>query len=77
MPFDPNEKVIEDDEFGDFSDPDDEISMEEVMQKMSGGEVHAFGSMAEQPYRRDTPKIGRNDPCFCGSGKKFKKCHGA
>lgn len=22
-------------------------------------------------------KIGRNDPCFCGSGKKFKKCHGA
>jgi len=24
-----------------------------------------------------TPKIGRNDPCFCGSGKKFKKCHGA
>jgi preprotein translocase subunit SecA len=27
--------------------------------------------------RRDEPKIGRNDPCFCGSGKKFKKCHGA
>jgi hypothetical protein len=23
------------------------------------------------------PKIGRNDPCSCGSGKKFKKCHGA
>ncbi len=22
------------------------------------------------------PKLGRNDPCFCGSGKKFKKCHG-
>jgi len=21
--------------------------------------------------------IGRNDPCFCGSGKKFKKCHGS
>jgi preprotein translocase subunit SecA len=27
--------------------------------------------------RRDEPKIGRNDPCPCGSGKKFKKCHGA
>src|SRR5687768_599441 len=27
--------------------------------------------------RRDEPKIGRNDPCWCGSGKKFKKCHGA
>lgn len=25
---------------------------------------------------RDQPKIGRNDPCHCGSGKKFKKCHG-
>ena len=27
--------------------------------------------------RNDEPKIGRNDPCWCGSGKKFKKCHGA
>jgi uncharacterized protein YecA (UPF0149 family) len=27
-------------------------------------------------YRRDLPKLGRNDPCHCGSGKKFKKCHG-
>jgi preprotein translocase subunit SecA len=26
--------------------------------------------------RRQSRKIGRNDPCFCGSGKKFKKCHG-
>lgn len=29
------------------------------------------------PYRRSEPKVGRNDPCHCGSGKKFKKCHGA
>ena len=27
--------------------------------------------------RRDTPKVGRNDPCPCGSGKKYKHCHGA
>nr|MDH5328572.1 UPF0149 family protein [Aquincola sp.] len=27
--------------------------------------------------RRDTPKVGRNEPCPCGSGKKFKACHGA
>ena len=26
---------------------------------------------------RDNPKVGRNDPCYCGSGKKFKHCHGA
>lgn len=30
----------------------------------------------QQPYRRDHPKLGRNDPCWCGSGKKFKHCHG-
>jgi preprotein translocase subunit SecA len=29
-----------------------------------------------ETYRREAPKLGRNDPCFCGSGKKFKKCHG-
>jgi SEC-C motif-containing protein len=27
-------------------------------------------------YRREGSKIGRNDPCPCGSGKKYKKCHG-
>ena len=37
---------------------------------------------AEQPEQsagtvvRDTPKVGRNDPCPCGSGKKYKACHG-
>ncbi|WAC73987.1 UPF0149 family protein [Roseateles sp. SL47] len=30
-----------------------------------------------EQVRRDTPKLGRNDPCHCGSGKKFKQCHGA
>jgi preprotein translocase subunit SecA len=27
--------------------------------------------------KSDAEKIGRNDPCYCGSGKKFKHCHGA
>jgi preprotein translocase subunit SecA len=38
------------------------------------------GSDAEpeaRPMRRQEPKVGRNDPCPCGSGKKYKKCHGA
>ena len=26
-------------------------------------------------YRRERPKLGRNDLCWCGSGKKYKKCH--
>jgi preprotein translocase subunit SecA len=29
-----------------------------------------------QPYQREHEKIGRNDPCYCGSGKKYKQCHG-
>jgi hypothetical protein len=28
----------------------------------------------DEPFVRDTPKVGRNDPCPCGSGKKYKKC---
>ena len=38
-----------------------------------------FGGPAKPPsatVHRAGPKIGRNDPCHCGSGKKFKKCHG-
>src|SRR5688572_23529491 len=30
-----------------------------------------------KPFKREEPKVGRNDPCPCGSGKKYKKCHGA
>ncbi len=30
-----------------------------------------------EPYRRDMPKVGRNDLCPCGSGKKYKECHGS
>jgi len=31
---------------------------------------------AEQPFVRDGKKVGRNDPCPCGSNKKYKQCHG-
>ncbi len=34
-------------------------------------------SVENQPIRRKEEKIGRNDPCPCGSGKKYKNCHGA
>ena len=30
----------------------------------------------QKPFVRDEQKVGRNDPCPCGSGKKFKHCHG-
>jgi preprotein translocase subunit SecA len=34
------------------------------------------GDDAVKTVRREEPKVGRNDPCPCGSGKKYKKCHG-
>jgi preprotein translocase subunit SecA len=43
----------------------------------------AYDEVAEQPVQVETrtvaeeDRIGRNDPCWCGSGKKYKKCHGA
>jgi preprotein translocase subunit SecA len=55
----------------------------------AGGTAAGARARAPQPARvggddapiktvkREEPKIGRNDPCWCGSGKKFKKCHGA
>ena len=33
-------------------------------------------AQVQSPMQRDQPKVGRNDPCPCGSGKKYKQCHG-
>ena len=33
-------------------------------------------TMQQTPFVRVAPKIGRNEPCPCGSGKKYKQCHG-
>ena len=35
------------------------------------------GDDAVKQVKREEPKVGRNDPCPCGSGKKYKKCHGS
>ena len=38
----------------------------------------SYGPVQVQQRRVDeNEQLGRNDPCWCGSGKKFKKCHGA
>lgn len=37
---------------------------------------HGHGNVGHT-LRREGPKVGRNDPCPCGSGQKYKKCHGA
>jgi preprotein translocase subunit SecA len=38
--------------------------------------ARAGGDDVIKTIRREEPKVGRNDPCPCGSGKKYKKCHG-
>ena len=45
--------------------------------KINGKWLYTDGDMIKpEPVRRDSPKVGRNDPCLCGSGKKYKKCCG-
>ena len=42
----------------------------------AGGAGGSAGGSAREPVRAG-PKLGRNEPCWCGSGKKYKRCHGA
>jgi len=56
---------------------DENIKMEHASANspLSAGEDQAQAS-EHQPYVRKEKKMGRNEPCWCGSGKKFKHCHG-
>jgi len=50
----------------------------EVIAAAGGGQTMAMAPTAVQTVHvSPQEKLGRNDPCWCGSGKKFKKCHGA
>ena len=56
----------------------EEVTRFEKVQKKPLVMTHGGEEVAEkpQPVKRESKKIGRNDPCPCGSGKKYKKCHG-
>ena len=41
----------------------------------SDEEAPAPDEAEQETFRRELPKLGRNDPCWCGSGKKYKSCH--
>jgi len=65
-----------------------EASYSQADKKINHHELATFGKIdgrwyfvsgegvAPKPVVRSAPKVGRNDPCSCGSGKKFKKCCG-
>ena len=57
------ERTDDDEEEFDTDEDEEEVVAEAVS-----------GNPPGLPYRRDVPKVGRNDPCPCGSGKKYKKC---
>jgi preprotein translocase subunit SecA len=56
-----------------------EEEVEEIRQKQKQDYILSRGedTPANQTIRRESEKVGRNDPCPCGSGKKYKKCCGA
>lgn len=63
-------------QFGISQEPVEELPPE-VQAQLNGAEM----PQEEEPeisftFHNETPKVGRNDPCPCGSGKKYKKCCG-
>ena len=57
-------------------------TLDEAMEDLVVTVADLYDLTAEQRYKvetvkRESPKTGRNDPCPCGSGKKYKQCHGA
>ncbi|HYC46755.1 MAG TPA: SEC-C metal-binding domain-containing protein [Burkholderiales bacterium] len=65
-----------------FADPWQFYSVESILERQrrwleeAAAELNRYGEEPGETYVREEPKIGRNDPCPCGSGKKYKKCCG-
>jgi preprotein translocase subunit SecA len=61
-----------------FNDPSEALSgSRSAFAGAERKEAHGGNDGEVQTVRREGRKVGRNDPCPCGSGKKYKKCHGA
>ena len=58
----------------DNSNESNELEMKK--EDFSSDDNSQIPSEGTQTIKRDEPKIGRNDPCWCDSGKKYKQCHG-
>jgi uncharacterized protein len=71
-----------------YKEPMDQQRREKLIAGMAAGLINIYHYFAPHrraaarearagaTYRRTTEKVGRNDPCPCGSGKKFKRCCG-
>ena len=67
-PAEPRQFEFKHEEFQGFGEPE-EPETEPGAEEQPGGVAH-------QPFVREGRKVGRNEPCPCGSGKKYKHCHG-
>jgi len=54
----------------------EELQHEDQTEDLQFSGAQEGGQAAKQPYKREQPKVGRNEPCPCGSGRKYKKCCG-
>jgi hypothetical protein len=59
-----------------FRRPLQEIKSRNPYLKEDDDEPNYYRQPPQETVKREDPKVGRNDPCPCGSGKKYKKCHG-
>lgn len=55
---------------------DDVLNPEQAQEQAQANAPQPEERVKQEPIKRSGKKIGRNDPCHCGSGKKFKQCHG-
>jgi preprotein translocase subunit SecA len=59
--------------------PAAEVERQEILQERQKEKLvlsHGQAQQTPKTVKREGEKVGRNDPCPCGSGKKYKKCHG-
>ena len=49
---------------------------QETVRTGQNAHVHGHHHVPQKPFVHGASKLSRNDPCSCGSGKKYKKCHG-
>lgn len=61
-----------------LKDTPQELKEDASFARMDGRWFYVDGHVhAQEPYRREEPRVGRNESCPCGSGKKYKKCCGS
>ncbi len=62
--------------FFSHADPPMKVMADLIRSGRPADEIMAVSGEEKSGYGKGSAKIGRNDPCFCGSGLKFKRCHG-